>query len=142
MAATLAICLAAAACSGGDGGGQTAAACDAPGYSADSIDIGFVYADTGLLGEVFRSARSGLEARIQVANETGGIHGRTIDYIWRDDRGDAGRNDQAVRDLIEIENVFGLVEATTAASGGAPYLAEHSVPVAGVPADVTWNDYN
>nr|MDT0667066.1 ABC transporter substrate-binding protein [Micromonospora sp. DSM 115978] len=113
--------------------------CQTPGYSAEKISLGYVHPDQGALGSVVRAARSGVDARIGEANDNGGVHGRTIDYTWRDDRGDPDGNRRAVTELVEIDEVFGVLEATTAASGGAAYLAENHVPVAGIAAEEEWS---
>jgi ABC-type branched-subunit amino acid transport system substrate-binding protein len=114
--------------------------CDTPGFTADKIRLGLVYPDTGELAGVLSSSRSGVEARIQLANEHGGIHGRKLTYEWRDDEGNPPTNGAAVRELVERRNVFGLIESTTAAGGGAAYLREHGIPVAGLPAEALWAD--
>lgn len=133
--------LVAAGCTGGSENAAAGGECQTPGFSADQVKLGIVYPDSGTLGPILGPARSGMAARIQEANDAGGIHGRRIVYEWRDDAGDRGRNLQAVRDLVENENVFGLLEASTAASGGADYLAQNQVPVAGLPAESAWTKY-
>ncbi|MBL7489949.1 ABC transporter substrate-binding protein [Frankia sp. AgB1.9] len=142
LPAAVAVTLAAgcAAAGGGDGSTGPTAACDTPGYSANEIRLGFVYPDTGPTAPSLSSARAGFEARVGEANAAGGIHGRKITYIWRDDGGTAEQNQQAVADLVDNQTVFGLVEATTVASGGAEFLREQGVPVAGIPAEAFWAD--
>jgi hypothetical protein len=129
----------ATACSSASGTAD-AAACDTPGITADEIRLGFVYPDTGTLSNVLSPTRSGLDARIEQANAAGGIHGRKIVYEWRDDAGNPKRNHTAVRDLVENRNVFGVIEASTVASGGAEYLRARNIPVAGMPAESIWAD--
>jgi ABC-type branched-subunit amino acid transport system substrate-binding protein len=114
--------------------------CATPGFTADEIRLGLVYPDTGVLANVLSSSRSGVEARVQLANEHGGIHGRRITYEWRNDQSDPATNGAAVRDLVERKNVFGLIESTTVAVGGAAYLRDHGIPVAGLPAEAFWAD--
>jgi ABC-type branched-subunit amino acid transport system substrate-binding protein len=122
------------------GGTARAPACDTPGVTADEIRLGFVFPDAGTLSTVLSPTRSGLDARIALANAAGGIHGRKIVYEWRDDAGNPERNHTAVRDLVENRNVFGVIEASTVASGGAEYLHARSIPVAGMPAESIWAD--
>ncbi|MBL7498932.1 ABC transporter substrate-binding protein [Frankia sp. CNm7] len=114
--------------------------CDTPGYSAGEIRLGFVYPDSGAGASALAAARSGFIARIEQANAAGGIHGRKLVYSWRDDGSSPTQNLEAVRDLVENENVFGILEASISAATGAEYLREHNIPVAGVPAEQFWAD--
>ncbi|WP_054569759.1 MULTISPECIES: ABC transporter substrate-binding protein [unclassified Frankia] len=115
-------------------------ACNTPGIDGTKIKIGLVYPDTGLLSTAFRDARSGAEARIRAANEAGGVNGRTVEYVLRDDHSDAASNDKAVRDLVGNEKVFGLMETTAVASGGAQYLSKESIPTTGIAAERVWSE--
>jgi ABC-type branched-subunit amino acid transport system substrate-binding protein len=88
-----------------------------------------------------RATRGGIDARLGIVNAAGGIHGRKIEYFWRDDASDPAENMQAARELVENEHVFGITEMTTAATGGADYLRQHSVPVTGLSAEAAWTDH-
>nr|MDT0663634.1 ABC transporter substrate-binding protein [Micromonospora sp. DSM 115978] len=113
--------------------------CNTPGYSADEIKIGLIYPDTGPVASSFVTARGGIDARLGRVNAEGGIHGRQVVYEWQDDQADPVVNAQAARFLVEQEDAFALLQATTAASGGAPYLTAASVPVVGLPTDEVWS---
>nr|MDT0666145.1 ABC transporter substrate-binding protein [Micromonospora sp. DSM 115978] len=101
-----------------------------------------MYPDTGALAAPFTPARSGFEARIDLANDEGGVLGRTIDVVWEDDAGVPSQNGLVAQGLVEREGVFAVAELTTAASGSAQYLADAGIPVVGLAADATWNDYD
>ncbi len=116
------------------------AACDTPGYGAHEIRLGLVYPDSGIVAGPLSAARSGFHVRLEQANADGGIHGRELVYTWKDDAGDASQNLEAVRELVGPESVFGLVEATVSASGGADYLQKRGIPVTGIPAEAFWSD--
>lgn len=116
-------------------------ACDSPGVLSDQISLGLVFPDTGPLAVTLAPVRSGVEARVQEANAAGGVHGRKIMYEWRDDAASPDGNDHAVRELVENEHVFGLVEATVAATGSAAYLNELGVPVTGFAGEKVWTQY-
>jgi ABC-type branched-subunit amino acid transport system substrate-binding protein len=122
------------------GGGPTVPDCPSPGVTKDEIKIGLIYPDGGPLGASLGAARSGIDARIQLANASGGVHGRSIVYDWLDDQGEPQVNDHVARDLVDRHGVFGLIEASTASSGGADYLRSANVPVAGLAAEKIWND--
>ncbi|OHV33638.1 hypothetical protein BCD49_26130 [Pseudofrankia sp. EUN1h] len=117
------------------------AGCDAPGVSPGAIKVGLMYPNTGILSEAFTPARSGVEARIGLANQTGGINGRRVDLVWRDDAGAADTNGLTAKDLVEKDHVFGLIELSTAVSGSADYLDRNGVPVTGLTAESLWNDH-
>lgn len=134
--------LAGCATESGDGGAVTPVACDAPGVTEDSIRVGFIYPDSGVAAEAFRAARSGVAARIGMANGAGGVHGRKIDLVWRDDAANASMNLQAARDLVNNENVLGIVEATIGASGSAEWLDQQGIPVTGLTAEDVWKHHD
>jgi ABC-type branched-subunit amino acid transport system substrate-binding protein len=124
---------------GGDG--RSAGDCVSPGVTPDEVKLGFIYADTGTSAGIMRPARGGLDARIGLVNEAGGINGRKITYTWRDDASDPTTNQRAARELVDDEQVFGLVEMTTAATGGADYLRDRGIPVTGLSAEAAWTDH-
>ena len=128
----------------GSGENRNAAArtgsCVSPGVTDDKIKIGLVFPDTGPLASILGPSRAGMEARLGLANEQGGVHGRRIEYVWRDDATDPAINAAVVRELVEREEVFGLIQSSTASSGGAEYLREKGIPVAGLPAETIWTD--
>lgn len=136
-----AVLLSIAGCTADNPPTQQRSACVAPGITDNEIRVGFIYPDTGALAKPLAAVRSGFEARIGLANDDGGIYGRRIVATVRDDRSNPATNDVVARQLVERANVFGLVEATTAASGGAEYLRQQNVPVAGIPAETIWSEY-
>jgi ABC-type branched-subunit amino acid transport system substrate-binding protein len=125
---------------GGSGPSTAKAACNAPGYSANEIQLGYIYSDTGATAASLSASKSGFDARIAEANAAGGIYGRKIVTSWRDDAGTPGENLQAAHDLVDREHVFGLVEATVDAGGSAEFLRQNSVPVSGIAAETLWSD--
>ncbi|OAA27723.1 amino acid/amide ABC transporter substrate-binding protein, HAAT family [Frankia sp. EI5c] len=116
--------------------------CTTPGFTDDAVRIGLIYPDSGPLASAFALARSGFEARIELANEAGGVHGRTVEVIWGDDRAQSATNLVVARRLVENRGIFAVAELTTAASGAADYLAQKAVPVVGLAAEPVWNDYD
>ena len=67
--------------------------------------IGLAAELTGRSGELGVEARNGAELAVQVINEQGGINGRQIELLVRDDRGDPEIAWQVDRDLIEHDVV-------------------------------------
>jgi ABC-type branched-subunit amino acid transport system substrate-binding protein len=113
----------------------------APGVTPNEVKLGYIYSDTGTSAGIMRATRGGIDARIGLVNAAGGIHGRKISYAWRDDASDLAENEQAAHELVEGEKVFGVVEMTTAATGGADFLRSRGVPVTGLSAEAVWTDH-
>ncbi|MCK9930302.1 ABC transporter substrate-binding protein [Frankia sp. Mgl5] len=118
---------------------SAATGCAAPGVGAQQIDLGVLYPDTGPAAERSDAVRGGIDARIGEVNAAGGVHGRKVVYQWRDDKGSATENAMGARDLVEHQNVFGLIELSVAASGSARYLADQGVPVTGLAHEQVWS---
>lgn len=112
-------------------GAHPEAACNGPGISSEQVKIGLVVSDSGVGSSALSSARSGVEARIGLANEEGGIHGRKIDYLWRDDANSPSQSTRVVDDLVAHQAVFGLVTVSTAFGGSLDSLTAQNVPVVG-----------
>lgn len=121
-----------------DGSANVGVACTAPGVTPGAVKIGFVVSDTGIGAEAFAAARAGMDARIGAANADGGIHGRRVEYAWRDDGGQPQQASQATQELVKQESVFGLVAVTVALSEAMPRLAEERVPVVGFAVEPGW----
>jgi branched-chain amino acid transport system substrate-binding protein len=122
-------------------GQRTGGNCVAPGTTGKTIKIGVVTPDSGSLAQSFAPVRAGIEARIGLANRTGGVHGRQIELRWQGDQSRPGTNLAAARTLVESDGVFGLLEETGVAAGSAAYLDARGVPVAGIVAEPVWAEH-
>lgn len=111
---------------------------DSTGVSDDEIRIGVVHPQSGPLGVQFLSFLDGVRARAAIANDNGGIGGRRLAIVDRDDGADVTRNLQVTREVVENERVFGILSATTAIAGSAEYLADGDVPVVGLAINQEW----
>ncbi|MEX5633149.1 ABC transporter substrate-binding protein [Parafrankia sp. FMc2] len=118
---------------------SAAPVCGAPGVSADRIEIGVLSPDTGPAAENFDTVRGGIDARLGEVNAAGGVNGRRVVYQWRDDKGSPAGNAIAARDLVEQQEVFGIVELSVAASGSANYLLSNEIPVTGLASEPVWS---
>ncbi|MBX6390492.1 MAG: ABC transporter substrate-binding protein [Frankia sp.] len=116
--------------------------CRAPGVSGDRIRLGLLYPDTGNAASLFGPFRAGVTARLGVANAEGGVHGRELEYTWRDDTSRPEANLVAARALVEQDEVFAILESTSAASGSAAYLHQRGVPVVGASVEEPWTVYD
>ena len=72
----------------------------------------------------------GMEAYFSFVNEHGGVHGRKLAFIYRDDQYNPAKTPLVVRDLVEREGVFAIVGGIGTANGRAVarYLEERKVP--------------
>ncbi|MCK9892992.1 ABC transporter substrate-binding protein [Frankia sp. AgB32] len=110
----------------------------APGVTADEVKVGLIVPNTGPIAPAFTSARAAVQARISAANAAGGINGRRIVLTVQDDGSTAAGNLVAARDLIDHQDVFGLIEMTAVATGSAQFLDTADVPVTGVATEAEW----
>ena len=98
------------------------------GVTDDTILIGTWSPLTGpaaLWGAVGRGA----ELYFEMINEEGGIHGRKIEFILKDDAYQPSRTLAAVREMVERDGVFAVVAGVGTAPTRAvlEYLTEHEV---------------
>ena len=98
------------------------------GVTDDTIVIGSWAPLTGpaaLWGAVGRGA----EAYFEMINEQGGIHGRQIEFVLRDDAYQPSRTVAAVREMVERDRVFAFVAGVGTAPGRAvvDYIMENEV---------------
>lgn len=77
-------------------------------------------------GVVLRS----MDAYFQHINASGGIHGRKIEFVYRDDQYSPAKTPGVVRELVEKEQVFAVVGGIGTANGRAvaDYLEQKNIP--------------
>lgn len=119
---------------GAQTGAQTEAA---PGVSAKSVKIGYIFSETGAASSTFKDAGKAFQARIDRANREGGVNGRKIDAILLDDTS-SGANLTAAKDLVENRDVFMVVNNSSFGFLSYRYLLDAGVPVIGGGYDGTY----
>jgi branched-chain amino acid transport system substrate-binding protein len=120
----------------------TVAPCTSPGVSSGEIKVGLVYAQSGNIAAQYAAFGTGIQARFNEENNKGGIGGRKLVIVAKDDANDATRNLEAAKQLIESDKVFGVIEGAPRAEGGAAYLNQNAVPVTGfTTGSVVWGKY-
>lgn len=102
---------------------------DATGVTEDEIIIGSWGPLTGpaaLWGNVVR----GMDVYFDIVNEEGGIHGRTINFVYRDDGYEPPKTISAVRQMVQNDGVFAFVGGVGTATGMAvkQYITDHNIP--------------
>src|SRR6476620_4694740 len=80
-----------------------------PGVSDNEIRIGQFAAQTGPAAELGKRMQVGILAHFNAVNAAGGINGRQLKLISRDDGYEPEKAAAAVKALIEEDKVFALI---------------------------------
>jgi len=134
LAVALATTLALSACGAGgrdssddDSGGGGAAD---PGVTDSSVKIGATFPLTGVAAPGYSEIPTGAAAYFDWVNEQGGVHGREIDYIVKDDGYNPTTTSTVTNELVLKEEVFATVGSlgTPTQASVADYLNAEGVP--------------
>jgi branched-chain amino acid transport system substrate-binding protein len=79
----------------------------------------------------FKWAQQIVQARFDIENAKGGVNGYKLETVAADDQNSETGNLAAARQLVESDNVFGIVEITVFPGGSGAYLKGKNVPVTG-----------
>jgi branched-chain amino acid transport system substrate-binding protein len=106
-----------------------ALAASAPGVTASTITIGGTVPITGPAA-LFGSVGRGADAYFKYVNAHGGVNGRKIEYVYRDDGYDPAKTVQLTRELVENDHVFAIFSTigTDNTIATADYLNAAQVP--------------
>ena len=101
-----------------------------PGVFEDRVVFGQSAAFSGPAQALGHAMRMGIEAAFHERNQAGGVHGRMLELVTRDDRYEPGFAYANTRDLITQEKVFGLIGAvgTPTSRSAAPLVDSAAVP--------------
>lgn len=101
----------------------------APGVTEDTIRIGS-YGPLSGPAAAWGTTLHAMEAYFRFINDHGGIHGRRLALVSRDDQYSPAKTPTVVRDLVENEGVFAIVGGIGTANGRAvaDYLEHKGVP--------------
>lgn len=96
------------------------------GVSDNEIRFGITAAFTGPVRERGRQMKLGIETAFNQANDAGGVAGRKLRIIAADDGNEPTRTLQAVKQLYEKDQVFGLIGSigTATAAVAVPFALE------------------
>ena len=113
--------------------GAPAARCDEAGVRADAILFGQAAALEGPSSALGQRLRQGIVAAFTEVNAQGGVHGRRLELISRDDGYDPDRSVAQTLQLIEDDKVFALIGAvgTPTAIATIPITSTRNIPFIG-----------
>ena len=115
--------------------GLTLTACSSPAAATPGIDdatvtVGTHQPLTGPAAAGFSSISAATSAYFDYVNENGGINGRTIDYVVKDDGYNPATTQTVVRELVQEDDVFAVLGGlgTPTHSSVLDYLDQNGVP--------------
>jgi branched-chain amino acid transport system substrate-binding protein len=80
----------------------------APGVTANSVDLGFIYSKTGAASATSGDSDVGCKARVGRENAAGGVNGRKISVEYEDDA--TADNTTPLKDLAQNKKVFAVID--------------------------------
>ncbi|HEY3238134.1 MAG TPA: ABC transporter substrate-binding protein [Acidimicrobiia bacterium] len=113
-------------------GAATGGATD-EGVTANSIKVGHIGIYSGPVGSFGDDLSYAGRAVLQSINDAGGINGRKLEVLVRDDAWDGTKGMNAARDLVERQKVFAIccIMSVNTSDPLTPYLDEKKVPHVG-----------
>ncbi len=104
-----------------------------PGVTADKIVFGQAAALKGPAAALGTGMRDGILAAFDEANKAGGVNGRKLELISKDDGYEPNKSIEATKGLIEQDKVFALIGpvGTPTSSATQPIATEANVPFIG-----------
>ncbi|MET7390652.1 ABC transporter substrate-binding protein [Streptomyces sp. NPDC005529] len=138
LAALTTLILAAAGCSASGGGSSST-----PGVTDTTITIGSHQPLTGPASAGWKERAAASKAYFDFVNARGGIHGRKIIYIYKDDAYKAENTVRVVHRLVERDKVFAIFTGFGTATHQAvvKYLNDRKIPdLFPVSGCVCWDD--
>jgi branched-chain amino acid transport system substrate-binding protein len=114
--------------SGGGGGGENEAS--DIGITETSIKLGAHYPLTGVAAPGYSEIPTGVDAYFDYVNANGGVNGREIDYIYKDDAYNPTNTSSVVNQLVLEDEVFAIVGGlgTPTHSAVLEFLNSEGVP--------------
>jgi len=85
-------------------------------FAEDTVKIGYAGALTGPVSYLGNDMRRGAEMAIEKINAGGGVRGRKLELVVRDDEHDPVKTVASYRQLIERQNVVAMMGATNSAA--------------------------
>ncbi|TAK36413.1 MAG: ABC transporter substrate-binding protein [Chloroflexota bacterium] len=99
----------------------------------EPLKIGAILTTSGPIGPTGSKQLDGVQVAVDEINAAGGILGRQVQLVLRDDAGDPTKALTAAQELVEKNGVSVIIGATLGGTSGAimPYLTEQKVVLIG-----------
>ena len=103
------------------------------GVTATAIKVGHIGIYSGPVGYVGQNLSLAARATLQSINDAGGVNGRKLDVLVRDDGWDGTKGINAARDLVEREKVFAMccTQSVSTTDPLTAYADQQKVPNVG-----------
>jgi branched-chain amino acid transport system substrate-binding protein len=101
----------------------------APGVTANSVKIGFVFSKTGVASATSGDSDVGCIARVAAENAKGGVNGRKLDVTYADDG--AGNNLTVTQDLVQNKHVYLIINDSAFFFQTYRWVLDNNVPTIG-----------
>jgi branched-chain amino acid transport system substrate-binding protein len=124
-----AVALAATACGTDSGEPAQGSAAQGDCDAADPVRFGALASLTGPSADLGALVRDGVEIGVEDVNAAGGVLGRCVELIVKDDAGDPTTATQATRELVDQDEVDVLVGPVLSSPTGASLEVSSRVPV-------------
>jgi branched-chain amino acid transport system substrate-binding protein len=104
------------------------------GVTDHEILVGQFAAFSGPAGQLGQRMNAGIQAQFKAVNAAGGVNGRQLKLVTRDDGYEPEKSKAAVKALIEQDKVFALIGSVGTPTGLAamPILTAANVPLVGM----------
>lgn len=128
----LAASLVLAACGAGgrddDGDGDSSA--PQPGVTDDTVTVGAHFPLTGVAAPGYSEIPTGAQAYLDFVNAAGGVHGRQIEYVVKDDAYNPTNTSKVTNELVLQDEIFAMVGGlgTPTHSAVVDFLNDEGVP--------------
>jgi branched-chain amino acid transport system substrate-binding protein len=110
LCATLAAALLLSACGAGGRPAEGGAGAEAEvGITPTSVKVGAHFPLTGVAAPGYSEIPTGTKAYFDFVNAAGGVHGRQIEYVFRDDAYNPTQTSQIVNELVLQDQVFAIM---------------------------------
>ncbi len=107
------------------------------GVSSTEIRVGGIASKTNPLGFNYGEAWDGTQAYFDMVNKNGGVFGRKLKLVTKEDD-QTGNNTQSVQRLLTQDNVFAVAPVASLLFTGASLLAQNCVPTFGWNINPQW----
>ncbi|MFB7892927.1 ABC transporter substrate-binding protein [Microbacterium sp. NPDC056044] len=103
---------------------------DVPGITDDTVTVGTHTPLTGPAAAGYASISAAATAYFAYLNDNGGVHGRSIEYLVKDDGYNPANTQTVVRELVQEDEVFAILNGlgTPTHTAVLDYLNQNEVP--------------